>query len=79
MEVEANTFAAGIRIDTKEMLEYFNSELDIFQVAQAMHVNINLLIYKVDQLRRAGYKLNNVPISPRSNFMGGIHGPGDWK
>ena len=76
MEVEANTFAAGIRIDTREMLEYFNSELDFFQVARTMNVNINLLIYKVDQLRRAGYKLNNVPFNPRNSFMGDIHGLG---
>lgn len=77
LEEEANQFAAGIRIDTRQMTELFNSELSLLQVASAMHVNINLLIYKLDAFRRAGYQL---PYIPKNNFMGGIHGPGssEW-
>ena len=78
MEAEANTFAAGIRIDTEEMLDLFNSDMDLLQVASAIHVNINLLIYKMDALRRSGFQFNQIPISAKNNFMGGIHGVGGW-
>lgn len=74
MEVEANSFAAGIRIDTAEMLDLLNSRLTILQVASAMHVNINLIIYRLDQLRRTGYHLPNIP--KNSGFMGRIHETG---
>ena len=72
MEEEANRFAAGIRIDDEEMIDLFNSHLTLLQVAASMHVNINLLIYKLDQFRKAGYQL---PYIPKSNFMGSIRGP----
>jgi len=78
MEAEANTFAAGIRIDTHEMIDLFNSDLDLLQVATAMHVNINLLIYKLDTLRKNGFQLNDLPIHARNSFMGKIHGTGEW-
>lgn len=78
MEAEANSFAAGIRINTAEMLELFNSDLDLLQVASAMHVNINLLIYKMDSLRRAGFQFGQIPFYPKNNFMGNIHGTGSW-
>ena len=78
MEAEANKFAAGIRIDAEHMIELFNSELTLLQVASEMHVNINLLIYKLDELRKDGYQL---PYIPKSNFMGSIHGArsGEWE
>ena len=78
MEAEANTFAAGIRIDTDELTELFNSSLDLIQIASAMHVNINLLIYKMKALSKSGFQFNQIPISAKNNFMGGIHGVGGW-
>lgn len=73
MEAEANKFAAGIRIDAKRMIELFNSHLTLLQVASEMHVNINLLIYKLDDMRKDGFRL---PYIPKNNFMGKIHGVG---
>ena len=52
LEEEANEFAAGIRIDTEEMLDLFHSSLTLLQVASTMHVNVNLLIYKIEELRK---------------------------
>ena len=71
LEVEANKFAAGVRIDTEHMRELFNSQLTLLQVASEMHVNINLLIYKLDEFRNKGYR---IPYIPKNNFMGNIHG-----
>lgn len=77
LEEDANKFAAGIRIDTKEMLDLMNSDMTLLQVASQMHVNINLLIYKRDAIRKAGGK---IPYIPKNNFMGKIHGAGssEW-
>ena len=77
LEEEANAFAAGIRIDINQMRELFNSKLTLLQVASAMHVNINLLIYKLDEYRKKGYQ---IPVIPKTNFMGHIHGAGssEW-
>ncbi len=77
LEEEANRYAAGIRIDAEHMRELFKSDLSLLQVASAMHVNINLLIYKMDEYRRMGYQL---PYIPKNNFMGRIHGAGssEW-
>jgi len=77
LEMDANKFAAGIRIDADRMIELFNSDLTLLQVASDMRVNINLLIYKLDEFRKLGYQL---PYIPKSNFMGRIHGAGssEW-
>ena len=77
LEEEANSFAAGIRIDINQMRDLFNSQLTLLQVASAMHVNINLLIYKLDEYRKKGYQ---IPVIPKNNFMGHIHGAGssEW-
>lgn len=80
MEAEANKFAAGIRIDKSEMLDLLNSERTILQVASEMHVNVNLLIYRIEMLREEGYSFNELPYIPRNNFIGSIHGAGskEW-
>lgn len=80
MEAEANEFAAGIRIDKDEMLELLNSDYTILQVAAAMHVNVNLLIYRIEMLRKEGYSFNELPYLPKNNFMGHITGSGssEW-
>ena len=69
MEAEANRFAALILIDTDEMNELLQEGHTIQQTASALHVNENLLIYRLKLLRTDG----NLQI-PRSDFMGRIHG-----
>lgn len=80
LEAEANEFAAGIRIDKEEMLDLLNSQMTILQVASEIHVNVNLLIYRIEMLRREGYSFNELPYIPRNNFIGSIHGSGspEW-
>lgn len=80
MEVEANEFAAAIRIDKEELLSLLNSDYNLLQVASAMHVNVNLLIYRIEMLRKEGYSFNELPYLPKNNFMGHITGSGspEW-
>ena len=73
-EAEANKFAAGILIDRKQMLELLNSQMTILQVAAEMHVNVNLLIYRIEMLREEGMTFNELPYLPKNNFIGTIHG-----
>ena len=81
MEVEANTFAAGILIDKRKMLELLNEEITILQVAAQMHVNVNLLIYRIEMLREEGLTFQQLPYQPKNNFIGKIHGSGseEWE
>ena len=81
MEGEANKFAAGIRIDREELISLLNSEMTILQVASEMHVNVNLLIYRIEMLREEGYSFNELPYLPKNNFIGSIHGPSsdEWE
>ena len=74
MEAEANLFAAGILIDKGEMLELLNEEITILQVAAQMHVNVNLLIYRIEMLRKEGALFRELPYLPKNNFIGRIHG-----
>lgn len=81
LEASANQFAAGIRIDKEELIDYFNAHYDLLQIASALHVNVNLLIYKLHQLSRdEGFVFNQLPYLPKDNFMGSIHGAGssEW-
>ena len=80
-EAEANIFAAGILIDRKRMLELLNSQMTILQVAAEMHVNVNLLIYRIEMLRDEGMTFNQLPYLPKNNFIGHIHGSTseEWK
>lgn len=81
MEVEANKFAAAIRIDREELLEYLNSNLTILQIAGTMQVNVNLLIYRIEMLREEGYIFREMPYIPKNNFIGHIRGAAspEWK
>lgn len=76
MEAEANKFAAGILIDRNEMLSLLGSDMDILQVARAMHVNVNLLIYRIEMLREEGMSFNELPYLPKNNFIGHIQAAG---
>lgn len=80
MEIEANQFAAGIRIDKNEMLDRFASEMDLLQVARSMQVNVNLLIYRIEMLRQEGMRLGELPYLPKHNCIGHIQAAGspEW-
>lgn len=80
LEADANEFAAVIRIDTDRMLRLLRSDMTILQVAKDMHVNVNLLIYMIERLRKQGVLFNDLPYIPKNNFMGSISGAGssEW-
>jgi len=81
LEADANEFAAVIRIDKDQMLRLLGSDMTILQVAMEMHVNVNLLIYMIEKLRKQGMLFNELPYIPKNNFMGSIQGAGssEWK
>lgn len=70
IEYEANVFAAELLIDPQEMSELLDTGCDIYHAAQALGINVNLLIIKLAELNRRGghYRL---PYVPYRNFMGG--------
>jgi len=81
LEADANEFAAVVRIDKVQMLQLFGTDMTILQVAMEMHVNVNLLIYMIEKLRKQGMLFNELPYIPKNNFMGSIQGAGssEWK
>ena len=81
MEAEANIFAAGILIDRKQMLELLNSQAPMLHVAATMHVNVNLLFYRLEPLRDKWLTFHELPYLPKDNFIGHIHGSGskEWE
>ena len=81
LEADANEFAASILIDKDQLLQMLRSDMTILQVAIEMHVNVNLLIYMIEKLRKQGMLFNELPYIPKNNFMGSIQGAGssEWK
>ena len=70
-EYEANAFAAHLLIDTDECLEYARNGSDVVQIASSMNSEINLMLIKLQELNRLGYKLK-LPIEPESDFFKNI-------
>ena len=80
MEREANEFAARILIDQTVLEEQIKAQMPILQIAEKMHVNVNLLFFQLELLRdKKGWELN-IPYIPKNNFIGHIHGSGseEW-
>lgn len=79
-EAAANSFSADILIDKEELLDLLYSKMTLLEIASSIHVNVNLLMYKIDSMRKEGYNLRQLPYLPKNNFMGSIHGSGssEW-
>jgi len=56
-EYEANIFAADLMIDDDEILSLIYDEYDICQIAGELQVDINLVLIKVDELRKRGHEI----------------------
>ena len=67
-EYEANVFAAELLIDDDEILSLIEAGYDIYQIATELGEDINLVLIKVDELRKQGYGLK-VPYRPQSDFL----------
>ncbi len=67
-EYEANAYASHILIDDTEMLDLFKAGYDIAAVAKMLHVNVNLLLIKTQELNRMGMDFK-LPYSPDARFF----------
>lgn len=62
-EYEANVFAAHILIDQDRLESLLREGLDVLQISCAMDINVNLLLIKLNEMRRSGadYDMSFVP------------------
>lgn len=67
-EYEANAFDAHILIDENEMDELFRDGYDLAAAAKILHVNINLLLIKVQEMNKLGMNLK-LPYQPDARFF----------
>jgi Zn-dependent peptidase ImmA (M78 family) len=67
-EYEANVFASEILLDDKEILELAEYGYDEQQIASEICVNINLLLVKLNEMNKRGYKFNLSRV-PRGDFL----------
>jgi len=70
-EYEANVFAAELLIDEAELSELIGQEADLVAMASSLNVNVNLLLIRLIELRRAGREFR-LPFTPDRKFMGRI-------
>jgi len=68
-EYEANIFASELLIDDDDILELVKEERDICHIAGELGEDINLVLIKIDELRKRGHDLR-VPYRPQSDFLG---------
>lgn len=59
MEYEANLFAANLLLDEDEIISHANMGYTYIQIAKIMNVNINLLLFKLNEMKKKGLKLNH--------------------
>lgn len=71
MEYEANAFASHILIDNDKLIERIKDGYDVVQSSCEFEVNINLMLVKLHELQRMGYRINPLDV-PRSDFIGRI-------
>ena len=67
-EYEANAFAAHLIIDDDELINNMQQGYDVVQLSAMMNTNINLMLIKLHELNRMGWRLN-LPYVPRSDFL----------
>lgn len=68
MEYEANAFASHIILDTDETLRQIHEGATVVEIAQRACVDINLVLIKVEELRKMGYDLT-VPGETNGSFL----------
>lgn len=68
-EYEANIFAADLLIDDEEVMSFTGYDYDTVMLAGELGVDINILLIKLDEMRRQGYDVS-APYRPQSDFLG---------
>jgi len=69
MEYEANIFASQGSLADDDVLDCIDRGYDIYQIARALHSDMNLVILKVDTLIQQGYRLRRM--EHRNDFLKG--------
>jgi len=67
-EYEANIFASELLISDDDIFPLIDNEYDIYQIAGALDEDMNLVLIKIDELRKQGYDVR-APYRPHSNFL----------
>ena len=67
-EYEANIFASELLLDNDDIFPLLYDEYDICQIAGALDEDMNLVLIKIDELRKQGYDVR-APYRPRSDFL----------
>ena len=70
-EYEANAFAAHLIIDDDELIDNLRQGYDVVQLSSIMGTNINLMLIKLNEMNRMGWRLN-LPYVPHSDFLKNI-------
>jgi len=70
-EYDANAFAATLLLDDEELLEMVHEGHDVVYIARSMGTNVNLILLKLNEMRKQGYELN-LPEIPSRKFLGEI-------
>ena len=68
-EYEANIFAGELLIADDDIFELIKEERDIYQIASELGQDINLVLIKIDELRKQGCDVT-APYRPQSDFLG---------
>lgn len=70
-EYEANAFSAHLIIDDDELIDNLRQGYDVVQLSAIMGTNINLMLIKLNEMNRMGWRLN-LPYVPHSDFLKNI-------
>lgn len=73
MELEANIFAAHLIIDDAELMDFIKEGYTYDQLAMQFKVNVNLIIFKLNEMQRLGYPIN-IDFSADRKFFAKIDG-----
>lgn len=68
MELEANIFAAHFMIDDLELMEALREGYTYAQLAMKFNVNVNLIIFKLNELQRMGHPISIGELTDRKFF-----------
>ena len=71
LEYDANVFASNLLIDEDEIIELAKSGYDVVQIAHMIKLNVNILLVKLTEMNKRGYRLN-IPFVPNRRFLGRI-------
>lgn len=70
-EYDANAFAATLLLDDDELMEMVREGNDVVYIAKTLGTNVNLILLKLNEMRKQGYELN-LPEMPSRKFLGEI-------